>query len=307
MDARVTKQRLSVLLSYDWLKILGVIAVTVAALIVFFTVISTRPTVAQKYEVYSYGGLIPAAESEELKDRLDERFSYDILSVSVETFNEGSMASQALTARRGVLEGSAVFVSAYSADENTLSAFDQICYMGVINRPEEGVIEDVGLFYNIETLMKDAESYLARFFGEEWETASSPDEGKVRESFLSRNGKDKRFKTEAQKEEGISLERERVLSIRKNYLAVREAFERGGLTVTRFKTERNPEGYPVGINLGRLSRLNDLFYYNNAEGKPSKDEVTLLLFNNGEEYEDAKYESFALISYLLEAYEPVYP
>ena len=54
MDAKITKQRLGRLLSYDWIKI---IALAVAAIVVWsliFTMTATRITAAQQFSVFNY-------------------------------------------------------------------------------------------------------------------------------------------------------------------------------------------------------------------------------------------------------------
>lgn len=310
MDAKITKHRLGVLLSYDWLKMIIAAAAAVVAIIVLFMMIGTRPTVAQKYTVYSYGGLVPGRDSAYLVESLEGKFSYDILDISMENFAEGSMGNTSFSARRGVLEGNALFVSDDAADENELSPFMSICQNGLSQEytPEE----HIGLFLDIEELMRDCEDYLMNFYGEDWEHNEEPDMGRVRACFMQRNGSDKRFKSDAQKEAGVQSEAARIALIRENYLAVREAFERGGISTVGyhsefdFRDEHVDHTYNVGINLGKLTGIADLFYYEDANQKISTEKLTLLFFNNGEEAGDAKYENFVFLGYLLKTYAPVY-
>lgn len=49
MDARITKQRLANMLSYDWLKIIGAIALAAVVFCVFFMMIATRATAGQTF------------------------------------------------------------------------------------------------------------------------------------------------------------------------------------------------------------------------------------------------------------------
>ena len=56
MDAKITKQRLSHLLSYDWLKIVGLIAVAILVWSLIFTMTATRITAAQQFTVINYTG-----------------------------------------------------------------------------------------------------------------------------------------------------------------------------------------------------------------------------------------------------------
>ena len=53
MDARITKQRLGNLLSYDWLKMLIAIVIAVFLIILLFTMTATRVTNAQTFAVYA--------------------------------------------------------------------------------------------------------------------------------------------------------------------------------------------------------------------------------------------------------------
>ena len=317
MDARITKQRLGILLSYDWLKILGVIAVAVTALCVLFTVIATRPTTAQMYDVYTYGGLRIGDESAGFVRSIEGRFSYDILTVGMQNFEDGSLGEQALTARRGVLEGDAVFAADYTEKEDEATPFTRLCrgythYEG----PEKGLSG----FYDIPAFMRDAERYLANYFDDtltdedETLTRETPIEERTEEAFNRRNGADKRFKTAAQKLVGVAKERERVLSMRKNYIAVQEAFERGDLTTVDYEytvgsAEEDvelPKHYAtVGICLQKLTGIEQLFYYI-KDGRPCPERLVLLFFDNGARETETKFENLALIAYLLENYAPAH-
>ncbi len=304
MDAKITKHRLAVLLSYDWLKMIVAAVAVVASVVVLFTMITTRPTVAQRYIVYSMGGLVPGRDSAYLSESLEGEFSYDILDISMENFAEGSMGNSTFSARRSVLEGSALFVSDEPSDADTPSTFTSICQSGIsqMNTPDERM----ALFLDFDRLMLDCEDYLMNFYGEDWENCATPDMGRVRVCFMQRNGSDKRFKTDAQKEAGVQSEAARIALIRENYLAVREAFEKGGLSTVGYHSEYVDRTYNVGINLSKLTGIADLFYYENADHKISTEKLTLLFFNNGEEGGDSKYENFNFLGYLLRTYAPVY-
>lgn len=311
MDARITKKRLGIFLSYDWLKILGVIAAAVFVFIVLFTMVGTRPTVAQNYDIFGYGDLNPGEDYNSIAGTLkDGKFSYDILEVGIQSFQSTDMGSLAFSARRGSLEGSALFVSDYTEEENGRSDFASVCTMGLVGGGTAS--ERMGLFYDIPALLSDCEAYLARFFGEDWRTGDI-DMGEVRACFLERNGNDKRFRSDAKKEEGILLEKERILRLRENYIYVKEkGFDCGNLPLTVHHTSFEAGGtaysfdYPVGINLGKLSGINKLFFYRDAEENVSTQQLTLLFFDNGDRLKDLKYEDFALLRHLLETYAPVY-
>lgn len=312
MDAAITKQRLSVLLSYDWLKMLGVIGAAIAAILVLFTMVATQPTIAQKYEIYSYGGLVPDVDNNRLEQEMQGRFSYDILEISVQNFSADAMGGSAFTARRGVLEGSALFVADYTESGDGYTPLEEVCRMGLINRGNAS--ESVGLFYDIDAFCSDCEAYLARFFGADWAVSPAADEAEIRACFLARNGSDKRFKTDAQKETGVSLERARLEALRENYLVVKSAIDDGTLPRAYFSSDGYDTAhghvdrtYCVGLNLANLTGVTKLLYYVDADGRKTAEDLDLLFFNNGESVADLKYESFAFVRYLLEKYAPSHP
>ena len=53
MDAKITKERLGLLLSYDWIKIACICIAAVAAWLLLFTSTATRPTRGQAFELYT--------------------------------------------------------------------------------------------------------------------------------------------------------------------------------------------------------------------------------------------------------------
>lgn len=299
MDARITKQRLAVLLSYDWLKILGIIAAAVVALYVLFLMIATRPTIAQVYTVYTYGGLRVGDDSVSLTDRLDGIFSFDILEVKMQNFDQGMLGDQAMTARRSMFEGDAVFASDYAEAEGETSLM-QLCN-GYTNS------ENGGGFYDIPAFLDGTETYLRTWFRDD--LTGEPDAEAVKNSFYRKNGSDKRFKTEAQKQAGIAGEHDRVLAVRDDYLFVKRAFDDGSLyTVECERTLRDGETVrlPIGIGLGNLTGLSDLFYYVKGDNTVSAENIVLLFFDNRDSAADAKYENWAFVRYLLETYAPVH-
>ena len=54
MDAKITKTRLGLLLSYDWIKIVGSWVAVVLLWLLIFTMTATRATTGQSFELYAY-------------------------------------------------------------------------------------------------------------------------------------------------------------------------------------------------------------------------------------------------------------
>ncbi len=309
MDARITKQRLGNLLSYDWLKILGVIAAAVLLLYVIFVMIAARPTVVQVFTVYTYGART-GADGPSLAESLDGKFSYDILKVEMQNFEDSAVGQQALSVRRSALEGDVVIVANYTEEENGLTPFERIAAGYSHYNPEDGTCDG---YYEIPAFLTETEQYLQDYFGNG--LSGEPDETAVMRSFARIGASDKRFRTDAQKEAGLAGERARVKALRDNYLFVKAAFDGGSLYTVDYTFTYQPGSasageaakmhYPFGIGLGNLTGLTDLFRYSGG-GSAVNRELVLLFFDNGNRAEDAKYENWAFLRYLLETYAPVH-
>lgn len=301
MDARITKQRLGNLLSYDWLKILLAIAASVAVLVMFFTMVAARPTAGQTFTVYGYTDVVPGSDQTVLANRLQDKgvFSYDILKMQSESFYNNSYAGAAYEARRSSGEGTVMFLSDYVSEADreagktgTLSMMASSALIG----------DTMYLFYNPVKFMSDTEEYLASFFAGDWRAAEAPSDEAVRAAFEARNGNDKRFRYSSEKyEKGVVQEEERILKLRADYLAVESAFESGTFTYTEYTAE-DGKTYPIAINVGRLPSITELYYYVDESGNRSAEQLNLMIFDNGDNLGDLQYDTISFLKYLVEQY-----
>lgn len=303
MDAKITKQRLGNLLSYDWLKILVVVGIAVVLLVVFFTMVGTRPTKYQTYSIYGYTDLSAGTDEYGLADALENKgvFSYDILKTSVESFSGNEYASTVYTARRMAGEGTVMFVTDLPEyDENGELTQESTLSSLLGDSLYDG--KTVGGFMDTRYWMQECESYLTRFFGADWRTNEEPSETAVRDSFLARNGKDKRFRSAANKEAGIAQERARIVKLRTDFLFLEQAFENGDLSHTEC-TAGNGNTYAAGICVGALKNVSKLFYYVDENNSVTAEHVNVMLFYN--DYgvgDDLRYETVSFLRYLVETY-----
>ena len=285
MDAKITKQRLGNLLSYDWLKILCAIAAAVVALVLFFTMVRTRPGDDQVFTVFGYQVYQGAIGETDLdKDKI---FSYEILETGSETFD--AKTSYLFSVRRSVNEGSVMFVSDLVRNEGTEEETTDLLS---VTGGAEGTVA-----LNTETYLNDCKAYLARFFGEDL-GAEEPDAELTRETFLARNAKDKCFRTSAKKEAGIVLEQARLIKLREDYFFVLGAIESGKLSHKVIETEG--KSTPVAFNLGKLNKISKL-YYCGEHDKP-QDALNLIILNNRNPQSDLRYEAVSYLKYLVEKY-----
>ena len=303
MDAKITKQRLSNLLAYDWLKIVIAIAFSVAVLSVFFTMVRTRPTDAQTYTVYGYTGLYRGKDFGTIDASLEGGvFSYDILETTTESFEGNAYSTAAFSARRAAGEGTVVFVSDYDADgeegENVSDLHKMITEYLIQADTER---ETLGLVVDAREYIAEGAEYLTRFFGENWREGTL-DETAARECFALRNGKDKRFRFNSNKyEAGVLNEYARLIKLREDYIFVLDAFEAGTFTYTEHTTDMG-NTYAVGICVGALRNISNLFYYTDVSGAQTSLELNLAVLNNGDRLGDLKYETYSFLRYLAEKY-----
>lgn len=273
------------MLSYDWLKILAVIALAIGALSLFFTMVRTRPTEEQTFTVYGYcvkeGALCVEPDP--------GRFSYEILTSGNETFQSGT--TYLFQIRRAAGQGTVMFVSDIEEKDEDGNVVQQSDLAYVTDGRSGGVTLDTRQF------MDDCRAYLTRFFGEELKEENL-NAALVRETFLARNGKDKRFRSDAKKEAGILQEAERLKKLRADYLAVTDAIGSGKLS--HREMEKDGETYAVAFVMGELNKISKLYYCGNYEDK--QDALCLVLLNNHNPESDLRYEAVSYLSYLVETF-----
>lgn len=267
MDARITKQRLANMLSYDWLKIIAAIAVAVLFICVFFTTVSTRPGQYQVFTVYGYRELAAGEDASGFLGELQERgvFSYDILKTEQETFGTGQYADAAFTARRSVMKGTVMFTTTNRTDENDVSAT-------VIKEILGG--ENCSMALDLDVYLDDCKNYLIRFFGEDWEHGTL-DKAEAEACFSERNGKDRRYRTAAKKAEGILREYERLEQLREDYLFVKARVDDGTLPYVDVADEKDAMHHKA-FALGKLTGLRNYYYYTETtKNEETGEEVTV--------------------------------
>ena len=320
MDARITKQRLGNLLSYDWLKMLVTIAIFVFLVVLLFTMTATRVTNAQTFTVYAYNDVTAGRDFNSLADKLKDEdvLSYDILETTTEKFSADSQYDL-YSLRRTTGEGTVMFVSdvrVYETDDDgnpvpdengdpkieTESALYSLA-MGSTVDSEDPIS---GTLYDCKYYIESCAEYLSGFFEGDWETSNTLDEAAVRASFLERNSGDKRYKNDEAREKGIADERQRILDLRDDYLVVLQCFENGTFKYTEY-TAKNVDGSSftsvLGINLGGLEKIADLAYYTDGEGNQVVSNLNLvILYNNFHEANGLRFEPVTFLRYLYEEY-----
>lgn len=320
MDAKITKERLANFLAYDWLKIVAIIAAVIIALCVLFTTVQTRPREDQTFEIYGYGLTFGADGYNFSVTALEDHvFSYDVLEVTTEAIDiNGTYGSTIYTARRSAGQGEVMFVPQAKALTDRLDENGEYVISTVLDEyvrsslyDEGGENEQLIGLHDARAFMQDCESYLKSVFGEGYLTNDIPSDDVVREYFLARNKRDKRFRTQAKREAGIAQERERLIALRSAYMRVADALDSNKISYTDY-TSKGGKTYTVGINLGGgedcsgLPNLYQFVYYNarsedGTSAVRSSQDLTLTVLSSSKET-DLHYDAVFFISWLLEAY-----
>lgn len=294
MDAKITRDRLGNLLSYDWLKMIVAIVLAVCALTVFFTTVGTVPTAAQTFTVYAYGELFSGEGAGSLTEDLKQDvFSYEILLTEAENFNGNTYRNAAFTARRTAGQGTVMFLSNHKTGEEE-TEFEEF-FKTALNKTDDG--EELGMILDTEQYFLDCEAYLKTFFGENWQEGALDSDAAER-CFRARNTGDKRFKSEAQIARGIASEEARLEKLRTDLQFVNEQFESGVLTHITMKSENE---YSCAISMNGLDKIVNLYYYT-EDGVKKGDDIALVLFDNGTRTGDMKFEAVSFLKFLVQKY-----
>lgn len=227
MDAKITKTRLARMLSYDWMKIVGMAAAIILVWVLIFTMTATRITPAQQFTVFNY--YCNGTFTDKFYTLYENAFTGDCFSYEVIEINDNDLAANGeenaatlLEARLATDEGDVMFIPnigdedyASTDGETGETVYEYTYAESFFNRwfPYVYKLYEVdettgeltgGYFY-------DMEGFLTRYFGENWETGEL-DKAKAEADFRARitKNKDKRFKKEAEIAQGIEDEYDRL-------------------------------------------------------------------------------------------------
>ncbi|PWM75069.1 MAG: hypothetical protein DBX59_02645 [Bacillota bacterium] len=207
MDARITKRRLSEMLQYDWVKIIGMVIVAIVVWELIFTVSAVRVKTGQNFKVYYYPTAAGASGLYEFNDE-KQPLSYDVLEFSIETLTT-DYADTILNTRLSIGEGDLIVV------DNEISYPDDHKDDAMYAKSNLYNVVDNYTVAPLDVLNENAKNYLARFMENgEYEEDGSFLADKVEENFVTRMKGDNRFRKEENRAKGVAWEIERLESLR---------------------------------------------------------------------------------------------
>lgn len=342
MDAKITKLRLSRMLSYDWLKIVGTAAAVIIVWVLIFTMTATRITPAQTFTICNYMGNNSLSNGyvKSINDAYkDGIFTGEVLELSaVDLPTNGEYAGQVLEARIATDEGDLMFVSqqpnvdtAYvveKVDETTGETVQETLYghtyLETFLSGYRFKLHDLSL-ENENGYFNQMERYLNVYYTNGYTDESSLDTKKVEEDFLARikRTKDKRYKKQEQIQKGVDEAIDRIQKYQKALVAFYQYLEKGVITLTKtnyvlMEGEKYPfEGtYSLNLcpNTETMGKLSSIVSYSTTylteegteEITASAKDMNVCFFNMNGEEEEFRYEALLYVIELVESvYEPI--
>ena len=314
MDAKITKKRLGIMLSYDWIKIIAVCAAAVVLWALIFQMTATRPTMGQEMGVYVYPGTAltdKVGNFDSLKKK--GALSYDVLTYGVNSYASRNDAATVLAAH--IPAGSADIM--FSCDTDTYNDKGELkeasglktflaSYHGACVWLGEAGATVAGYTYSSNYFL-DCENYLKRFFGEDF-AASPLNESAAESHFRTRMKKDKRFKTEKQIAESAEQEFARLNRLRGDYIKLKNWLADGtvGLRTVEIPTGKKDEsGKEETVKLTQafdLSNVPNITYALNNRDKEGKGEaVCMSVIQTGSAgEEDRRFEPITYLVYIVD-------
>jgi hypothetical protein len=315
MDAKITKKRLSRLLSYDWIKI---VACAVAAIIVWsliFTMTATRITPAQQFTVFNYYANSPLDNgfyNVYNKTFRDKKFSYEVIETNINDLTTGGKeyAGTLLEARLGTDEGDVMFIPnindpstkvepTVEGGEATYTTYMQSFFNGWFH-----------YVANVDDYLNGMRTYLSAYYNAD----GTLNKEKVRAEFLARikRNNDKRFKKDDKIEAGVLQEYERI----EKYAAALKEFEGyladGTVTLTHLQVKDSTgKVYREGnfaVNLcpegGKTEKLKEQVYYYTEDNAKTAKNMHVMFFDLAGVEDSFEYESLIYVNEVIKAALP---
>ena len=226
MDNRLTKKRISDLLSYEWIFMIIVCVISIVFWELAYAFGSVKLTAGQHFRYYFDYTIYPTSNTD-LKRELvyKNTFSYDILKLSSEAISQDY---NVLADRLSIQEGDVIFTDVVGLDK-----YKEVVAKGEI--PEArvrafSIIDTIDYkIASIDVMLENAKKYLEdNFFDDDYNQATDGygsgniDDAKVRSVFLSRNGSDNRFRTTDSINQGVEQEKARIVKLCENVVFMQD-------------------------------------------------------------------------------------
>ncbi len=324
MDAKMTKLRLGRMLSYDWLKMIGLALAAIFVWYFVFSVSATRITPAQQFTIVNYFGNTATANTE-LGEKLEEAFnkdvfSYEVIETSIVDIPAGGNQGYALLETRfATSEGDLIFVPDIDDPDSAYEVNGETLYQTYLQK----LVRGYGYaLYNLDPndekgYFKQMEAFLNRYYDGGWENGNV-NKKRVENDFRARitKNKDKRFKKEHEITKGIQSEIERIEKYRVGLKEFYGYKDEGLVAFPETKAYSREDGSLIGegvfyINLcpdvSKMGELKNFAAYavENEDGsvKYTAENMCVAFMTFKDLEESFQYEDLLFVNYLIRQYK----
>ena len=322
MDAKITKQRLSHMLSYDWLKIILTSIGIILVWSLLFTMTATRIQPSQSFGFYAYTGTTVTDKFSLLPNRMEDVFSYEVIERKTEDINTGGeeYAIQIMEARLTTEEVDVLFVAnvaggniEYTVDGETR----QTTYL------EDFLYRFYSYAYRLDGeygyLQKMAD-YLNSYYQGDYTNPDNIDTNKIESDFRAKikANKDKRYKTEDAIQTAVQGEIDRLQKYRQSLVDFNEylakgyiALEESSLYFSDYDGNQTVLTGCFSINLcpneETMGELKKDAYYRvtdeeTNETKSAVKDMNLIIIKDATENYGFEFERLSVVTYLVQTY-----
>ncbi len=325
MDAKITKKRLSQMLSYDWLKIVLVAAAVILVWTLAFTTTATRIKPSQSFGIFNYCGSTVTLKYSDYPDLTKNVFSYEVIERTSQDVTTGGeeYALQIMEARLTTDEVDVLFAAdveggylQYTLDGET----KQTTFL------EDFLYRFYGYVYRLDGengYLAQMKNYLDAYYGGNYLDADALDTAKIESDFRARiaKNKDKRYKKEAQIKEGVQGEIDRIQKYRQALIDFNNYLDLGYVSLTE-KTlhfsDNNGNPMPItgcfSVNVCPNEKMaevkKDVYYRVNVTDeetgatstKTTAENMNIVIINDAETESGFEFERLAFINYLVQTH-----
>ena len=321
MDSKITKRRLSIALSYDWIKIVAIIVAISFFWMLAYTVGAPRASTGQQFQYFICKDF-NAVDCDALLAEMSDNgvFSYDILDLSSRTMDVDNFGT-IMSTISGASEGDVMIISDYEADRKE----NKSRFRSFIDTYGGGL-------FDVDSIISSAKNYCQSkgfvYFDENGSACLNSK--KISDYFAVRMRKDPRFRDENSHryQQGIADEINRIKLIwnNANMLAqclnahpdMRVQYVRGEQNYLNNEKDEELKAFyekqelkTWGINLGALTdganKITEIYAKNVFDENGNLIDVTangivFCFFSYIDEQPDLVYESIQCVNYLIKNY-----
>ncbi len=332
MDAKITKKRLNHLLSYDWLKIIGVSLAGILVWSLLFTMTATKKMPSQEFTVVNYKGTaLTTAFSDRFHATMDEPklFSHEVIELSVVDSTTGGdeMVSSLMETRLATDEGDVAFAANVIDPDTAYVKKDakdgEKSYYTYLESMLRGYFSYMDRIDGEDGYLARMENYLNAYYGDYTAENATLDKAKLEKDFRAKikRKKDKRYKKESEIKAGVKGEIERLQNYRAGLIEFYSYIDAGYIafqeTTLDFTEAYKGGGVYTGVyslnmcpNEETMGALKESVYYTeereNEDGTKAKvataKDVNLVFLDTPEMDAEYQYESILYVNYLVRSY-----